>query len=158
MRGMYGRVAVLYDDRADVLGEFDRDRALAIPTLFRPALQDISLLRRCSGSCSGRNVGVAIFVLQAVAAGVGEAQAVAIHARGPEVVEHIFVAVKVDDALDETAGGGALDNGADVCVGDVEDAINCGVWTVRERITWFGDGWFASRLLGSRRGGRLLSL
>lgn len=74
MRGMYSSVAVLYDDRADGLGEFDRDRALAIPAFLRPARKDTrGALSRWSGGRSGRHVCIAILVLQTVAAGVGEA-------------------------------------------------------------------------------------
>ena len=74
MRRVDSGVAVLYDDRADSLGEFDRDRALAIPAFLRPARKDTrGALSRWSGGRSGRHVRVAVFVLQTVAAGVGEA-------------------------------------------------------------------------------------
>ena len=64
-------VTILYDDRADGLGEFDRDRALAIPAFLHSAREDIrGPPSRWSGGRSGRHVSVAIFVLQTVAAGV----------------------------------------------------------------------------------------
>ena len=70
--------------------------------------------------------------------------------RFPEVVEHVFVAVEVRDTLNETAGSGALDDGAEVRIGNPEDAIDCGIRALLKRILWCGDGWLAGCLLCRR--------
>jgi hypothetical protein len=96
---MDGCVAVMHYDRADGGGEFDRYRALAVPTFFRSA-QHFSVDRWYS-ACSGRHVSVAVLVLQAVAAIVRVSQTVTIVPGSPEVVEHVLEAIEVHDALDQ---------------------------------------------------------
>lgn len=66
--------------------------------------------------------------------------------------------LEVHDTLNETAGSGALNNGAHVRIGNIEDAIDCGIRAVLEGILWFGDSLIVWCLLCCRRRCRFLSL
>jgi hypothetical protein len=55
-------------------------------------------------------------------------------AGSPEVVEHVFEAIEVHDALDQTSGSCTLNDATDICVFDVKDGVHTGGWTGLERI------------------------
>lgn len=136
MRGVDGGVAILNDEHAIVVREFDTNRSFAVPNWLDSPVR-LAAQGRCACTASRRHVVEAVFVLIAVAADVGKAQAVVVDAAAPDVVEHVLEAIVGGDALHDAARGRTVDDAGQFFGFDVQHLLDGGSGALFQRVFVF---------------------